>query len=283
MAEELVKLDKVEISKDGTKASGFVRGGQNKPPRECGNCIWFGLDSCGHPSVEADPELKQRDDGRVTVDDDDCCDSFQSRGNVIVYVVRHGSTKFNDENAFRGWINVDLDEKGVKQAKLARKFMQGKKIKAVYASDLNRAVQTAAHVAPNRKADKDFGLRPWDVGMFTGKPKDEHQEALNHYIDNPEEAIPLGESLKDFAGRMKKAYDKYVKLGREEGPILVVCHSSNAIQLQKQVDGSDELGRPEDEELVPPGGVMALLDEDGIIKTEVIFGNDVEKPASYGS
>ena len=283
MADDLVQIE--HSQKDGTKQAGFVRGGENKPPRQCGNCVWSGIGSCGHPQVVSDPELKTNDLGRVPVDSDDCSDFFQSRGNALIYVIRHGSTQFNEQHAFRGWINVDLDKKGKAQAKLAREFLADKKIKAVYASDLDRTVHTAKLVMPSKAAEKDNNLRPWDVGVFSGKPKERYQEALNHFIDNPDLDVPEGESLKNFAGRMEKAFKKYLAIAKENGPILLVFHSSNAIQFEKQAEGKDELGRPEDAELVSPGGIMVILGEETengmIYKAEVIFGDT--KPASYGS
>ena len=128
-------------------------------------------------------------------------------------------------------------------------------------------------------------LRPWDVGMFSGKSREYTQEAFNHYIDNPDEPIPDGESLREFAKRQTKAIKRYIKEGQEDGPILLVFHSSNCIQLEKQVEGKDELGRPEDTDRVLPGGIMCILDEGehGGLKAEVVFGEAKEQPANYGS
>lgn len=284
MTDELIQIEG-QAPKDGTKHAGFVHGGENKPPRQCGNCVWMGMASCGHPEIVADPELHTNDLNRVPVDEDDCSDYFQSRGNALIYIMRHGSTKFNQENAFRGWINVPLDEKGKKQAMLTREFLADKGIKSVYTSDLGRAVETAKLALPAKKAEKDSNLKPWDMGVFSGKPKESHQGIVNWFIDNPAISIPEGESLQDFADRMNKAWKKYLKLAQEEGPILLVFHSSNSIQFEKQAEGKDELGRPEDTELVPPGGVMVILGEKSeagmVYKAEVIFGET--QAASYGS
>lgn len=265
--------------KDGTEKTGFVRGGQNKPPRECGNCIWVGDRFCNHPLVIADPDVPKNDFNLPIVDSDDCCDNFQSQKNVLIYMIRHGETELNQTNAFRGWVNVKLNDIGKKQAKFAAMFLRGRKIKGVYSSDLDRALETAKTLG--KQVTKDKNLRPWDVGTFTGKSKDLYQSALNGYIDNPEKEVPLGESLKDFATRQQKAFEKYIQIAKESGPIVVVAHSSNCIQFSKQAEGKHELGRPEDVDLVSPGGVLAILDEDGVYKAEEIWGE--RKQANYGS
>lgn len=269
--------------KDGTPISGFVKGGENKPPRECGNCIWMGLDSCGQGQVLNDPLVPKNDIGRAIVDSDDCCNNFQSRGNAILYAIRHGETANNKEKKFRGWIDVPLNDQGIKEAKTARKFLEDKGIKEVFASDLGRAATTAKLAFPSINPELDKSLRPWDVGVFSGKERDLFQPALNKYIDSPETQIPDGESLKEFSDRQRKAVDKYVKIAKKEGPILLVFHSSNAIQLEKIIEGKDELGRPEDVDRVLPGGIMCVLDEGDKMKVEVIFGSVQEAPANYGS
>jgi probable phosphoglycerate mutase len=274
---------------DGSRQSGLVTDNSNKPPRQCSNCIWYSEDTCSNELITTDPELVQlrTDGGKIRVKDDWCSNGFQSQGNAIIYIMRHGETGANKSDKFRGWIEVPLNEQGVKEAKQARKYLADKGIQEVFCSDLGRAVNTARIVMPGRHAEKDKLLRPWDVGMFSGKSRETNQGALNHYIDNPEIQIPGGESLKEFSDRQKKAFEKYVKIARLQGPILLVAHSSNAIQAEKLVEGKDELGRPEDVDRVTPGGVMVILDqgEDGM-KAEIPFG---EKPATrdieanYGS
>lgn len=269
---------------DGTAKSGFVQNSENKGPRTCGNCVWMGMESCGNELVILDPEVPKNEDGRAPVDKDDCCNGFQSKGNAIIYAVRHGRTQNNKDKKFRGWIEVPIDSQGVKEGKLARKYLEDKGIKRVFCSDMGRAVETAKLVLPSKRAEKNPKLRPWDVGIFSGKERDAAQEIFNKFIDNPEVPIPDGESLKEFSDRMKKEITKYIKEEQEDGSILLVFHSSNCIQMEKIIEGKDELGRPEDVDRVLPGGIMCVLDQgDAGLKVEVIFGSQPEKPGNYGS
>lgn len=273
----------------GTKKSGYVTEEINPLPRKCAACIFYSDDLCGNEVVMSDPELVQfkSEDGRIHVEDESCCNLYMSQQSVLLYILRHGETANNKSNRFRGWIEVPLNKDGIEHAKDARKYLADKGIKEVFCSDLGRAVHTAKLAMPGKHAEKDPLLRPWDVGCFSGKDRDTNQGALNHYIDNPEIPIPDGESLKEFAGRQKKAFEKYLKIARQRGPILLVAHSSNCIQAEKNVEGKDELGRPEDVDRVSPGGVMCILDqgEDGL-KAEIPFGekpSSTEIEANYGS
>jgi broad specificity phosphatase PhoE len=274
-----------QSGKDGTPASGFVHNSENRGPRQCGNCIFYNEnEKCSSKAVVEDPDVPKNSDGTAKVDADDCCDHFMSRGNAVVYILRHGETANNKNKLFRGWINVPLNVTGKKEAQIAREFLADKKIKRVFCSDLDRAELTAKLALPSIKAERDPLLRPWDVGVFSGKPRDQYQEELNHYIDNPEKPIPDGESLKEFSKRMGKTLARYIKEGQESGPILLVTSSSNAIQAEKFIEGKDELGRPEDVDRVLPGGIMAILDEDKAgLKVEIVFGDSPEKSADYGS
>lgn len=273
-----------QAGKDGTLASGFVRGSENKPPRMCSNCIFFDENGkCSNRAVMEDPEVPKNSDGTGKVDGDDCCDHMMSKGNAIVYILRHGETANNKQKKFRGWINVPLNDAGKQEAKDARQFLADKGIERVFCSDLSRTEETAKLALPSIKAERDPLLRPWDVGVFSGKDREQHQEELNHFIDNPDVRIPDGESLKEFAKRMGKVLARYVKEGQEYGPILLVTHSSNAIQAEKYIEGKDELGRPEDVDRVLPGGVMTILDEGDKLKIEVVYGDSPEQSADYGS
>lgn len=273
-----------QAGKDGTPASGFVHNSENRGPRQCGNCIFFDENGkCSNRSVMEDPDVPKNEDGTAKVDADDCSDHFMSRGNAIVYILRHGETGANKSNKFRGWLNIPLNDAGRQEAKDARKFLSDKGIKRVFVSDLGRTEETAKLALPSIKAERDPHLRPWDIGVFSGKDREEHQEAFNHFIDNPDVRIPDGESLKEFAKRMGKVLARYVKEGQEDGPILLVTHSSNAIQSEKYIEGKDELGRPEDVDRVLPGGVMTILDEGDKLKIEVVYGDSPESSADYGS
>lgn len=278
------KLVKVGELTDGTKQSGFVTGSENKPPRECGNCIWMAHGSCGHPLVLADPENTARtDDGRFPVDEDDCSNAFQSQGNVLLWIVRHGATVTDVQGKHGGWQNDPLNELGRKQADEAKRYLEGKTVKDVYSSDMIRAIETAKIVF-GKAPEQDKLLRPWDVGAFTGKDADLYKEYFKEYLKHPARQIPGGESLAEFAQRMHQALNKYVALARENGPLGIVMHSRDFSQFKKQIEDDNEFEKPEDHDKVAEGGIMVVLEgKDGELKVEIVFKRGDEGEIRPGS
>lgn len=284
---KLTENQALKMLKDGTKKSGFVKGGQNKPPRECGNCIWQGLGSCGHPLVLADPANTARNDyDRFPVDEDDCSDFFQSRGNVLLWIVRHGATITDTKGQHGGWQNDPLNEEGQRQVALTKKFMEGKPYKHVFSSDMLRAIQTAKIIS-GQDPEQDKTIRPWDVGAFTGKDSDLYKEQFNEYVKHPARQIPGGESLAEFSARCWKAIQKYIEFARENGPCLIVCHSRDFSQFKNQIEGKNEFEKPESWDKVAEGGVMVVLDEvnDGKheLKVEIVYNRGDEGALNFAS
>ncbi len=64
-----------------------------------------------------------------------------------VYLIRHGETALNAAGKTRGWTNVPLDEHGVAEAHDMAEMLDGTGWLAIYASDLERAAETARIVA----------------------------------------------------------------------------------------------------------------------------------------
>lgn len=63
-------------------------------------------------------------------------------------LIRHGESTWNKENRFTGWVDVDLTEQGVKEAREAGKLLKenGYAFDIAYTSVLKRAIRTLWHV-----------------------------------------------------------------------------------------------------------------------------------------
>lgn len=179
-----------------------------------------------------------------------------------IYLVRHGTTQFNepDDPRIRGWLDISLDENGVKAAQETAKFLKSKKIDRVVTSDLKRCVQTAELLVEVLELPilKDFGLRPWNVGNATGTPIKSVIPTLNHYMKNAKDEIPGGESYGEFYNRWKRAIEKYMaKCVLTQENICLVTHSRNLYCLDNILsDGKIAIrvdGKPD------PGGVIELV------------------------
>jgi len=273
-----------KITPDGTKLSGFVREGENQPPRECHNCIFYKHDFCHHPVIMIDPGVLGESGKPKPVNDRDCCNNFISQGRILMYALRHGETDLNSENKFRGWVDVSLDENGKNDAEEAGRYLKDKGISMIYCSDLKRSVQTAEIVAKILGIDKvytDYRLRPWDVGALSGKERSkENIKILDDYIDNPDWQFPDGESLDEFSTRCQEALEFYTHEARNEGIKLLIFHTSNVVQLENYCNSEDPTGRPEGQDSVKPGGIIKVSEKNGKLYSKPVLKQN--GPAEYG-
>ncbi len=57
-------------------------------------------------------------------------------------IVRHGQSQWNKENKFTGWVDVELAEKGIAEAKQAGEQLKSYQFDCAYTSGLKRAQNT---------------------------------------------------------------------------------------------------------------------------------------------
>ena len=202
---------------------------------------------------------------------------------LVGILLRHGDTDANDQNLFRSRMDPPLNDKGIAQAEKAAKDIAKKHkefVKRIITSPMLRAVNSADVLAEKLHVpvEQDRGLISWHLGFMTGKDRDEYQELLDYYINNPKSVPPEGESLDNLEERNREFFDKAL---RTEGTVYVT-HNSNLVVLESMINGDKE-GRPESSETsVDPGGIIGIyVDDSGKYSTEVLFG--VEKPAEFTS
>jgi broad specificity phosphatase PhoE len=190
-------------------------------------------------------------------------------GEPALYIVRHGETELNAGNKFRGFMDVELDENGRDQARELRDYLANIPFTAAYSSDLKRAAETANIITRKQmKVEQLAGARPWHVGVFAGKTKNEvNKRALASYAATPEVAIPNGESLDEFRKRFKQVFDGRVADAMDKGgPVLLVAHASNVHEVGNILDG--DINKYD----VDPGGLIAVyITRDGL-KGKIIRG-----------
>ena len=162
-------------------------------------------------------------------------------GQPVAYLIEHGATEYTESGKMHGDNDADLNAKGQQQATKAAAWLKqnAPAIKAVYSSNLKRAVQTAQPIAEafNTKVNQDQELRPMRIGDLSGKPESE----LKPYLDNPDTSIPNGDSLNSFAkGRGKRALD-YIKEARPEQQAALVLHSMNIATTSDSIEHDDPI------------------------------------------
>jgi len=125
-----------------------------------------------------------------------------------LYLIRHGESENNIKGCWTGWQNVDLTDKGVEDAKRARKFLESTQFDKIYSSDLMRAVKTAELVLPECTYFKTELLREINVGALSGVSFDtglsNFGEDLTENIKNANYTPYGGESAEQFDARLNK-------------------------------------------------------------------------------
>ena len=186
---------------------------------------------------------------------------------LVGYLVRHG--ELNITKKWDGWGNFVLSQEGKDSVEKSGEWLAFQRIGRLIASDLPRTLQSAEIImnccecaCPYLATDPN--LRAWNIGIFTGKEKtDERKEEFQHYRDNPDEAIPEGESFNSFRDRVNVAF-QYLCSPYNALPTVIVTHNS----VLKGLMDIDEKG-----DLVDPGGVVAVyLDAQGEFQFEVVMG-----------
>lgn len=190
--------------------------------------------------------------------------------NIVAYFARHGTTKLNASNCFRGNVDVPLDDMGIRDAHKLAEVLKPIDFCLIVTSEKQRAKVTASIVNQGRKIPTHTSpnLNALNVGDFSGLPRnDENTAELQYYIDNPDITIPGGESLNDFKARVQPCFAEISEIARNSGiPVLVVAHSSIIHEL------GSVLHQNHTKVLVQPGGVTAMyLNDSDELAAEPIF------------
>lgn len=87
-----------------------------------------------------------------------------------IVLIRHGETAWNAERRLQGHLDIALNEQGLRQAEALAAALAHEHFDAIFASDLQRAGQTAAAVAAGRSQPVliDAGWRERCFGGFEG-------------------------------------------------------------------------------------------------------------------
>ena len=194
---------------------------------------------------------------------------------ATLILLRHGESEWNSKNLFTGWVDVNLNEKGIGEAKRGGDLLKSEGLlpDVVHTSVLRRAIQTAnlaldgcdRHWIPVRRhwrlnerhygdlqgKDKAQTLAEYGEEQFmlwrrsydTPPPPLSPENTYTQFDDPryaflPSEARPLTECLKDVVIRMLPYwYDSIVPDLRAGNVTLVAAHGNSLRALVKHLDG----------------------------------------------
>ncbi len=144
-------------------------------------------------------------------------------------LVRHGETEWNRADIFRGRIDVELNETGIKQAELLGEYLSDRDIEAIYSSPLKRALRTAQAIAKYHRLDvqTNSGLIDMNLGEWEGLSRpvvaEKYKDVYNQWMTHPEKVtIPGGESLAEVRQRAVALIDEVT--ARHKGTVVLVSH-----------------------------------------------------------
>ena len=227
-------------------------------------------------------------------------------------LLRHGESQWNALNLFTGWVDVDLSEKGVLEAKRGGELLKEKNLipNSLHTSVLNRAIKTSelalesagikeiptkrswrlnerhygALQGLNKKdtlekyGEEQFMLwrRSYDVPPPPIDPNDKYAQNNDpKYKDMKESDIPLTECLKDVVKRVIPYWKESIVPELESGKtVLVVAHGNSLRALIKYLENiSDE----NIAKLNLPTGIPLLYRLDENFKP-IVFGGEYLDP-----
>jgi len=149
---------------------------------------------------------------------------------IELIFIRHPATIWDKQQKYLGRIDIALNQKGWRQARLISNYLKNKNISAIYSSGLIRAYQAASIIAKRRslKVKKDERLNEIDFGIWEGMTfnqiRKKYPKLAQKYLSNPlNEKIPGGESLLKFKNRVNKVLKEI--LSRENGIVVIVAHA----------------------------------------------------------
>jgi 2,3-bisphosphoglycerate-dependent phosphoglycerate mutase len=168
-----------------------------------------------------------------------------------LHLVRHGESTWNTLGLAQGHNDLaELTSRGLRQAAETAARFSGHPVRALYASDLRRALQTAAAFADvlGLPVYADSRLRERSLGVLEGAAAAAIDPACTGLADgrvaNPDARPAGGESVRDlyqraagFAEELAAAEEEDGDGGDQDGGVVVVAHGGTLRVLEAYLTG----------------------------------------------
>ena len=159
-----------------------------------------------------------------------------------LFFVRHGKTEWNSQHRYQGQSDVPLSDLGRRQAESLAHHLIGEKFDAIYASDLERAWETARMIGEKvgTKIVSEPRLREMNFGIIEGLTFDEAQtqypQVIAAWLKDYNQPPPGGEALDAFSARVLSLIDDLQKKHTDQR-VLLVAHGGTLSELVRLVLG----------------------------------------------
>jgi 2,3-bisphosphoglycerate-dependent phosphoglycerate mutase len=181
-------------------------------------------------------------------------------------LIRHGQSIWNAENRFTGWVDVDLSEQGILEAKKSGILIKNLNINIdlSYTSFLKRAINTLTVILEENNLELEVNTS-WEInerhyGSLTGLNKEETKIKIgedqfkkyrrswdispppmpkndkSQYLFSPlntsipQDKIPFTESLKDTYNRVIPFFERKIKPGLENNKNIIIAAHGNSLR-----------------------------------------------------
>ena len=151
---------------------------------------------------------------------------------MILYLVRHCKTDYNDQRRCQGKSDLPLNDAGQRQALALGQRFSGLELDGIHSSPLNRAMQTANAIAAGRSMEivPEKGLVELDQGELEGMDMNEMArkcpDLLKKWIEDPADTVlPRGESMRVLQNRAWAAVESIVRSYQPETHVVAVSHN----------------------------------------------------------
>jgi len=181
-------------------------------------------------------------------------------------LTRHGQSVWNAENKFTGWVDIDLSEQGILEARKSGKLIKNLNINinVSYTSFLKRAIKTLAVILEENNLELSLNAS-WEInerhyGSLTGLNKDETKKKIgeeqfkkyrrswnispppmstndkNQFLFSPlntgipKGLIPLTESLKDTYDRVIPFFESKIKPDLQKDKNIIIAAHGNSLR-----------------------------------------------------
>jgi len=157
---------------------------------------------------------------------------------VKLFLIRHGQTSWNVEGRYQGDKDIDLNGVGIKQAKLAAKYLSRINFSNIYCSSLKRTIDTANIINKGRNLQiivrenlKEMNFGKWE-GLKFHQINEEFNEDYQKWLKDPYNTPPTGgESFKKLKDRSIAEIDSIVSENKDGSGIAVVTHGGVILSL----------------------------------------------------
>lgn len=168
---------------------------------------------------------------------------------TILYVVRHGETDWNAKGLIQGHTDVPLNEEGKKQALDLARELKEIGFRAIFASDLKRAQETAVIIARLHKKSviTTHLLRERTFGPFEGRSKEEIFQ-VEELLNDPQKRKKYGEEHDFYPENDQAITDRFFEFSSDVHKthrgktILAVTHGGVIRGLLKHLGTKSKTG-----------------------------------------